>query len=125
MINLLSGNARWRAVGHTNPPDLFKLDEVGSVVLSYDSTAKDRSLRAWDIQTGECLASFTPDSKINSCQLTSDGKTVLLAMEGREEGVLTLSLCRSSDRYPIEKGESTKPYGNQDFEGRIFDCSDS
>lgn len=43
--------------GHNSPVTLLKLDPLGKVLLSGDSEGRDRSIRLWELSTGEIFIS--------------------------------------------------------------------
>lgn len=90
--DLGTGACRFSLRGHTAPVDQILLDDAGIMCVTYDSTGRDRSVRAWDIIKGKSLAVFTPDVPIHCCQLSPDGHTVVLGLRGRTT-ILTLVLC--------------------------------
>jgi len=39
--------------GHSSPVDKLQFSENGQILLSYDSTKKDRTMRLWNINSGK------------------------------------------------------------------------
>ncbi|XP_071528707.1 NACHT and WD repeat domain-containing protein 2 isoform X2 [Panulirus ornatus] len=117
--DLITGNPRWTLKGHTAPPTTIRLDNRGLQCLTYDSLGRDRSVRVWDIHTGNSLAVMTPDQAITACEISSDGKAVVMALEGRTE-IVTFLLCHQSG---IDGHATPKSYGNDTNRGKVFDLS--
>nr|XP_053631306.1 NACHT domain- and WD repeat-containing protein 1-like [Cherax quadricarinatus] len=117
--DLITGNARWTLKGHTAPPTTIRLDNRGLQCVTYDSMGRDRSLRVWDIHTGTSLAVMTPDQAITACEISSDGKAVVMALEGRNE-IVTFLLCHQSG---VDGHAAPKSYGNGNNNGKVFDLS--
>ncbi|XP_069171975.1 NACHT domain- and WD repeat-containing protein 1 isoform X2 [Procambarus clarkii] len=117
--DLITGNPRWTLKGHTAPPTTIRLDNRGLQCLTYDSLGRDRSVRVWDIHTGNSLAVMTPDQAITACEISSDGKAVVMALEGRNE-IVTFLLCHQSG---VDGHATPKSYGNDTNKGKVFDLS--
>ncbi|XP_076043047.1 NACHT domain- and WD repeat-containing protein 1 isoform X2 [Oratosquilla oratoria] len=117
--DLITGNPRWTLKGHTAPPDTVRLDNRGLQCLTFDSLGRDRSVRVWDIHSGNSLAVMTPDQAITACEISSDGKAVVMALEGRSE-IVTFMLCHNNG--PDSK-PAPKSYGNDTNRGKVFDLS--
>ncbi|PSN35793.1 hypothetical protein C0J52_09490, partial [Blattella germanica] len=119
--DLTTGNCRWYLCGHTAPVNFLRLDSLGGSFLSADSNCRDRSLRLWDLNKGELQAVYTPERPVTSCEVTSGGRAVVLALRGRSN-ITTLQL-----RGPIE-GDSTvndtRSYGKEENKGKTFDLRD-
>ncbi|XP_045104205.1 NACHT domain- and WD repeat-containing protein 1-like isoform X3 [Portunus trituberculatus] len=117
--DLITGNPRWTLKGHTAPPTTIRLDNRGLQCLTYDALGRDRSVRVWDIHTGNSLAVLTPDQAITACEISSDGKAVVMALEGRNE-IVTFLLCHQKG---VDGHASPKSYGNDTNRGKVFDLS--
>ncbi|KAG0719244.1 NACHT and WD repeat domain-containing protein 2 [Chionoecetes opilio] len=117
--DLITGNPRWTLKGHTAPANTIRLDNRGLQCLTYDSHGRDRSVRVWDIHTGNSLAVLTPDQAITACEISSDGKAVVMALEGRNE-IVTFLLCHQKG---VDGHDSPKSYGNDTNRGKVFDLS--
>lgn len=50
--DLVTGNCKFTLMGHTAPVTLLKLDPRGTVLLSVDKEGRDRSVRLWELNTG-------------------------------------------------------------------------
>lgn len=50
--DLITGNCKYSLVGHTAPVTLLKLDPNGAILLSSDKEGRDRSVRLWELSTG-------------------------------------------------------------------------
>ncbi|XP_071957763.1 NACHT and WD repeat domain-containing protein 2-like isoform X2 [Antedon mediterranea] len=114
--DLSSGGSRHTLNGHTDPVDSIYLSHDGNRCLSFDSTQKDRTLRAWDLQTGERLASFTPDEPITCCQISADGSCALIGL--RSQSTIVTLWIRNKDSVDIPK-ESTS-YGDSTHNGKVY-----
>lgn len=62
---------------------------------------------------------MTPDQAITACEISSDGKAVVMALEGRTE-IVTFLLCHQSG---IDGHATPKSYGNDTNRGKVFDLS--
>lgn len=69
---------------------------------------------------GECLAVFTPDQEFSCCELSLDGKAVILGLKGFDT-ITTLLLCREST-IEEEMPEITC-YGDPQLKSKTFDMS--
>ncbi|XP_059617565.1 uncharacterized protein LOC132262332 [Phlebotomus argentipes] len=115
--DLVTGNCKLTLMGHNAPVTLLKLDPTGKILLSGDKDGRDPSIRMWDLDTGASLAVFTPSQKISTCEILSDGKYVVIALENQED-LITLSLKKLNATLDI----STKvTYGKEENEGKTFD----
>ncbi|XP_076330509.1 NACHT domain- and WD repeat-containing protein 1-like [Tachypleus tridentatus] len=81
--------------GHSAPVDHIQLSVSSGSCVTWDSKGYDCSLRLWDLKKGECLSTFTPDELIVCCELSLDGKAVVIGLEGKP-GITTLILCHNS-----------------------------
>lgn len=72
------------------------------------------------IVLGECLAVFTPDQEFSCCELSLDGKAVILGLKGFDT-ITTLLLCREST-IDEEMPEITC-YGDPALKSKTFDMS--
>ena len=68
---------------------------------------------------GNSLAVLTPDQAITACEISSDGKAVVMALEGRNE-IVTFLLCHQKG---VDGHASPKSYGNDTNRGKVFDLS--
>lgn len=66
---------------------------------------------------GSSLAVFTPSHKISTCEILSDGKYVVIALENQED-LITLSLKKLNADLNIS---SKVIYGKEENEGKTFD----
>jgi WD40 repeat protein len=41
------------------------------------SGSLDKTLKVWDLETGNCIATFTADAAIFCCAVTPDGRTIV------------------------------------------------
>ncbi|CAG9853566.1 unnamed protein product [Phyllotreta striolata] len=113
--DLITGNCRWSLSGHTAPVSSLKLDPTGVFCLSRDLECRDRSIRIWDLNKGGLIAVFTPKNKITACEITSNGKFVVLALEGCRN-LVTLEL-----RGPgVPERPESGTYGDDEHAGKTF-----
>jgi hypothetical protein len=68
---------------------------------------------------GTSLAVYTPPKQITACELTSNGKYVVLALRNSQK-LVTLQL-KGGDY--SEEGDENATYGNKDNEGKTFDLA--
>ncbi|RWS27946.1 NACHT and WD repeat domain-containing protein 2-like protein [Leptotrombidium deliense] len=105
------------------PVDTLQIDLSGKRCLSFDSLARDPSIRIWDAETGTCVAVFTPDHPLSCCQLTPDGQIVVFCFKKCTK-LHTLALCTCKSLENERKRES-KTYGRIDLNGSVFDLNES
>uniref|UniRef100_A0A6B2E7D3 Putative angio-associated migratory cell protein n=1 Tax=Phlebotomus kandelakii TaxID=1109342 RepID=A0A6B2E7D3_9DIPT len=115
--DLVTGNCKLTLMGHNAPVTLLKLDPTGKVLLSGDKEGRDPSIRIWDLDTGTSLAVFTPSHKISTCEILSEGKYVVIALENQED-LVTLSLKKLNATLDISNKVT---YGKEENEGKTFD----
>lgn len=118
--DLCTGARRFTLRGHSAPADQIRMEEQGKRCLTYDSKGYDRSVRVWDVTKGECLAVFTPDHEFSCCELSLDGKAVILGLKGFDT-ITTLLLCREST--VEEEMPKVTCYGDSQFKNKVFDMS--
>lgn len=126
------------SLGHNAPVTLLKLDPLGKILLSGDDEGRDRSIRLWDLSSGEfqdivnlkivsfidikfpgsSLAVYTPKKQITACELTSNGKHVVLALKNSQK-LITLELKGGDYQSQTESQDST--YGNKENEAKVFE----
>ncbi|CAG9765713.1 unnamed protein product [Ceutorhynchus assimilis] len=117
--DLITGNCRFSLSGHTAPVSSLRLDPTGSLCLSRDSECRDRSIRLWDLNKGNLLAVYTPQTKISACEVTQNGHHVILALQGHKD-LITLQL-----RGPkLEECQLDETYGDEEFSGKSWQLSD-
>ncbi|XP_023214802.1 autophagy-related protein 16-like, partial [Centruroides sculpturatus] len=114
--DLVTGARRFTLRGHTAPVDQIRMSETGSRCLTYDSLGRDRSLRLWDVTKGECLAVFTPDQSLICCELSMDGKAIVLGLDGKRD-IVTLVVCHNTT---ADEQISTGHYGKPEHKGKVF-----
>ena len=71
--------------------------------------------------SGESLAVLTPDEKVTSCEVASDGQTIVIALEGRQD-LVTCLLCNKTG---VNDKPQPQPYGNPDNTGKVFDLTNA
>ena len=64
---------------------------------------------------------LTFDEPITACEISSDGKMIVIALQGRTD-IFPLSLSRSGENFPTPVSE-IQPYGDQEFIGKTFELS--
>ncbi|XP_075525300.1 NACHT domain- and WD repeat-containing protein 1 isoform X2 [Dermacentor variabilis] len=119
--DLATGARRYTLKGHNAPVDQIRLDESGFKSLTYNSDGIDRSVRVWDVMKGECLAVFTPDLAVTCCELTLDGKAVVMGLEGHDR--VFCHLLHEGDQSPSQSCPASNTYGNVSNCGKVFDVS--
>ncbi|XP_074036921.1 NACHT and WD repeat domain-containing protein 2 [Leptinotarsa decemlineata] len=117
--DLITGNCRWSLSGHTSPVCSLKLDPTGAICLSRDSECRDRSIRIWDLNKGDLIAVYTPESKITACEISSNGRFVVLALEGCKD-LVTLQLKGPN----VPDTPETETYGDEENAGKSFNLQD-
>uniref|UniRef100_A0A6P7FUD4 NACHT and WD repeat domain-containing protein 2 isoform X1 n=1 Tax=Diabrotica virgifera virgifera TaxID=50390 RepID=A0A6P7FUD4_DIAVI len=113
--DLITGNCRWSLSGHTAPVSSLKLDPTGAFCLSRDSECRDRSIRIWDLNKGNLVAVYTPKTKISACEITSNGRFVVLALDGCKK-LVTLELKGPG----IGETPQSESYGEEENSGKTF-----
>lgn len=121
--DLATGARRYTLKGHNAPVDQIRLDESGFKSLTYNSDGIDRSVRVWDVMKGECLAVFTPDLAVTCCELTLDGKAVVMGLEGYDRVFCHLLHGGEGDQSPSQSRPASNTYGNASNCGKVFDVS--
>lgn len=81
-----------RMQGHT--------DDIRSVHATPDgrrlvSGSADKTVRAWDAESGQLLAIFTADARVSTCSVTPDGRTIVAGDESGRVHFLELELAAS------------------------------
>ncbi|CAG9821320.1 unnamed protein product [Phaedon cochleariae] len=117
--DLVTGNCRWSLSGHTAPVSYLMLDPTGTLCLSRDSECRDRSIRIWDLEKGDLVAVYTPETKITSCTITSNGRMIVLALDGCKS-LVTLQLKGPN----ISEVSASEIYGDEGNTGKVFDLQD-
>jgi len=121
--DLVTGACRFSLKGHCAPVDTIRIDDSGSVCVTFDSTGKDRSVRAWNTTSGQLTAVFTPDEPVICCELSSDGRAVVLGLRGRRD-VLTLLLCNGQS-VDDAKPKTIPCFGSEENTGKVSDMSEA
>jgi predicted peptidase len=68
------------------------------------------------------LAVYTPQKQITACELTSNGKYVVLALKNSQK-LVTLEL-KGGDYQAQEDENQNSTYGNKENEAKVFDLKD-
>ncbi|XP_033119618.1 NACHT and WD repeat domain-containing protein 2-like isoform X2 [Anneissia japonica] len=114
--DLSSGGSRHTLRGHTNPIDSIYLSQDGTRCLTFDSSQKDRTIRAWDLHSGQRLASFTPDEPISCCQISADGSCAVIGLPSQNTIVTLWIRNKDSADIPTE----TSSYGDSALNGKVY-----
>ncbi|XP_017775485.1 PREDICTED: NACHT and WD repeat domain-containing protein 2 isoform X1 [Nicrophorus vespilloides] len=120
--DLITGNCRWTLEGHTAPVNYLRLEPRGVLFLSTDIQGRDKSIRVWDLNKGNLVAVYTTSLNITTCDMSLQGQTIILSMEGCEELVF-LKLRGPGVEETIEELEV--PYGDPEIDFAEFDLSES
>ena len=79
--DLETGQALRTLEGHTSGVTAVAVYADGRRAISASS---DKTLKLWDLETGQALATFSGDSPFHSCDVASDGRTLVAgAASGR------------------------------------------
>ena len=68
--------------------------------------------------TGISLAVYTPHKQITACELTSNGKHIVLALKNSQK-LITLEL-KGGNYQALEDENQSLTYGNKENEAKIF-----
>lgn len=93
--DLATGSKKHTLLGHSAPSDLITVQN--NRLFSMDSTGRDQSLRIWDIDEGQCLVVFNPESPIDCCQLSVRGDALVCGFAG-ETRLSTLHMNKNEKR---------------------------
>lgn len=138
--DLVTGNCRSVLSGHNAPVTLLKLDPLGKILLSGDKDGRDKSIRLWELNSGNftykingklffnrlflinflgnSIAVYTPSKKITACELSSNGKHIILGLKN-EPILVTLRLLGKE----FTATDEAEIYGNPELEGNSFDLT--
>lgn len=64
---------------------------------------------------------FTPDLAVTCCELTLDGKAVVMGLEGHDR--VFCHLLHEGDQSPSQSCPASNTYGNVSNCGKVFDVS--
>ena len=78
-----------------------------------------KNIFLFDVISGSSLAVLTPDKKVTACEVTTDGRTIVLAMEG-SKNLTTCLLCHNTG---INDKPEVQAYGNPENIGKIYDLA--
>ncbi|KAL1513904.1 hypothetical protein ABEB36_003243 [Hypothenemus hampei] len=117
--DLITGNCRFSLSGHTAPVSSLKLDPSGALCLSTDVQCRDRSIRLWDLNKGSLVAVYTSKAKINSYEVTKNGRHIVLGLLGYDN-LIVLEL-RGSD---LEEFHLDETYGDKENYGKSWQLTD-
>lgn len=68
------------------------------------------------------MAVYTPQRQITACELTSNGKHVVLALKNSQR--LTTLELKGGDYKAQEDGNQISAYGNKENEAKVFNLND-
>lgn len=120
--DLITGGKKYTLKGHTAPVDQIRINDKGSICVTYDSIGRDRSLRMWDLENGVCLAVFTPDQAITCCQLLPSGNTIMMGLYG-QQSIVTLLLCHNTSIDDQTCDQTT--FGDKEYENKVFEINEN
>ncbi|KAG1703665.1 NACHT and WD repeat domain-containing protein 2 [Nymphon striatum] len=121
--DLITGALRATLKGYTAPVTHILLSEQGTHFVTYDSTNTDKTVRLWDSTTSSAIASFTPDFPVICCQISAQGDSIVLGLDGGEN-IATLVLCDKDRKLEeIQISDSGAIYGNESNNEKVFDLS--
>lgn len=89
------------------PCNKIKIIESTHQFFTYDTKGFDWTIRLWDIDRGQLLASYTCSSIITSCDINSRGDTVAVTLYDSNE-IHVLKLYSSKNLVIIHASESKK-----------------
>ncbi|UYV85146.1 hypothetical protein LAZ67_X004724 [Cordylochernes scorpioides] len=119
--DLSTGTRRFTFQGHCAPVDQIQIDEPGNRCATFDSAGRDRSVRVWDLNRGECVCVFTPDVPLLCCQLAVDGRSLVVSLEGNNE-LITMIICKNSS--PEDLHSPIASYGDPSRRGLVIEVND-
>ncbi|UYV85144.1 hypothetical protein LAZ67_X004722 [Cordylochernes scorpioides] len=119
--DLSTGTRRFTFQGHCAPVDQIQIDEPGNRCATFDSAGRDRSVRVWDLNRGECVCVFTPDVPLLCCQLAVDGRSLVVSLEGNNE-LITMIICKNSS--PEDLHSPIASYGDASRRGLVIEVND-
>ncbi|XP_050443594.1 uncharacterized protein LOC126847425 [Adelges cooleyi] len=77
--DLTTGNCRWTLGGHMAPVTSLRLDPRGGSFISLDTHTRDRTIKLWNVTTGELVSEFTPAKPITAFDILPGGQFVVVA----------------------------------------------
>ncbi|XP_060873528.1 NACHT domain- and WD repeat-containing protein 1 isoform X2 [Metopolophium dirhodum] len=80
--DLTTGNCRWTLSGHVAPVTSLRLDPAGGSFVSLDTHARDRTIKLWNVTTGQLVSEFTPVNPITAFEILPGGEFVVVASLG-------------------------------------------
>ncbi|XP_026807773.1 uncharacterized protein LOC113550245 [Rhopalosiphum maidis] len=80
--DLTTGNCRWTLSGHVAPVTSLRLDPTGGSFVSLDTHARDRTIKLWNVTTGQLISEFTPANPITAFEILPGGKFVVVTSSG-------------------------------------------
>lgn len=104
--DLATGSKKHILVGHSAPADIITVQN--NRLFSMDSTGRDSSLKIWDIDEGQCLATFNPENPIDCCQLSIRGDALVCGFAS--ETKLSTLLMNKSDKRKERRRSSKSQY---------------
>ncbi|KAE9539369.1 hypothetical protein AGLY_004621 [Aphis glycines] len=80
--DLTTGNCRWTLSGHVAPVTSLRLDPTGGSFVSLDTHGRDRTIKLWNVTTGQLVSEFTPTNPITAFEILPGGEFVVVASSG-------------------------------------------
>ncbi|KAL5233574.1 hypothetical protein ACI65C_000984 [Semiaphis heraclei] len=80
--DLTTGNCRWTLNGHFAPVTSLRLDPGGGSFVSLDTHARDRTIKLWNVTTGQLVSEFTPTNPITAFEILPGGEFVVVTSSG-------------------------------------------
>ncbi|XP_025199078.1 uncharacterized protein LOC112597310 [Melanaphis sacchari] len=80
--DLTTGNCRWTLSGHVAPVTSLRLDPTGGTFVSLDTHARDRTIKLWNVTTGQLVSEYTPTNPITAFEILPGGEFVVVASSG-------------------------------------------
>ncbi|KAL4089774.1 hypothetical protein QTP88_024745 [Uroleucon formosanum] len=109
--DLTTGNCRWTLSGHVAPVTSLRLDPAGGSFVSLDTHARDRTIKLWNVTTGQLVSEFTPVNPITAFEILPGGKFVVVASLGSAHP--TVLQLRGPQQSVDEQTTTTTIYGGE------------
>ncbi|VVC42160.1 Six-bladed beta-propeller, TolB-like,WD40-repeat-containing domain,WD40 repeat, conserved site,WD40/YVTN [Cinara cedri] len=118
--DLTTGNCRWTLGGHVAPVTSLRLDPGGGSFVSLDTHTRDRTIKLWNVDTGQLISEFTPANPITAFEILPGGQYVVVASsDSTHPTILHLRggpACRLTATSPDSAQTTTAttgPYGDE------------
>ncbi|XP_022165189.1 uncharacterized protein LOC111030132 isoform X2 [Myzus persicae] len=109
--DLTTGNCRWTLSGHVAPVTSLRLDPAGGSFVSLDTHARDRTIKLWNVTTGQLVSEFTPANPITAFEILPGGEFVVVASSGSAHP--TVLQLRGPQQSANEQTATTNTYGGE------------